>query len=217
MSSFEQRRTMMVDTQVRPADVTRFPIIEAMLAVPREHFVPAARREAAYAGENIEIAPDRVVLEPRTIAKMLDALDIQPDAVVLIVGAGLGYSTALAARMAEAVVALEEDEDLAREAETALAEEGVLNAAVIHGPLAAGAPQHGPYDAILIEGAVEVLPETFADQVREGGRIVCLFQEGALGTVRLGYKGEGALSWRYAFNAGAPVLPGFRAAPAFQF
>mgnify|MGYP006309476441 CR=1 FL=1 len=91
------------------------------------------------------------------------------------------------------------------------------NVAVVNAPLAGGAPRHGPYDVIMIEGGVESLPDALADQLREGGRIVCLFQEGALGTVRVGYKGEGQLSWRYAFNAGAPVLPGFRAAPAFEF
>ena len=103
MIDFAQRRTMMVDTQVRPNDVTKFPIIEAMLAIPREVFVPGAQREAAYVGGNVEIAPGRVVLEARTLAKMLDALDIRPSDLVLDVGCGLGYSTAVIARMAEAV------------------------------------------------------------------------------------------------------------------
>jgi protein-L-isoaspartate(D-aspartate) O-methyltransferase len=222
MTDFAERRRIMVDGQVRTADVTRFPIIEAMLSVPRELYVPAGWRSAAYAGENVELAPRRVILEPRTMAKMLDALDLKPDQVALDVGCGLGYSTALLARLAEAVVALEEDEAMAREAEGTLAEQGVDNAAVIQGPLAAGAPRHGPYDAIMIEGAAERLPPAFADQLKEGGRIACLFMEGAfrdvdgaLGAVRIGYKIDGALTWRFAFNAGAPVLPGFESARSF--
>ena len=92
MSEFASRRMMMVDTQVRPSDVTKFPIIDAMLHVPREVYVPRDKLQAAYIGENVEIAPGRVVLEPRTLAKMLDALDIQPGEMVLDLGCGLGYS-----------------------------------------------------------------------------------------------------------------------------
>ena len=133
MQDFATRRTMMVDTQVRPNDVTKFPIIAAMLAVPREAFVPASRREAAYVGENVELAPGRVLLEPRNFAKMLDALDIQPTETVLDIGCGLGYSTAVIARMAEAVVAVEEDEALVAEAQRTLSSQGVDNAAVMAG------------------------------------------------------------------------------------
>ncbi|AQS49428.1 protein-L-isoaspartate O-methyltransferase [Thioclava nitratireducens] len=208
MQDFATRRTVMVDTQVRPNDVTKFPIIAAMLHVPREQFVPAAKREAAYIGENLELAPGRVLLEPRNFAKMLDALDIQPDDLVLDVGAGLGYSSAVIARMAEAVVALE-DEDMASQAEAALAEAGADNVAVVTGALTEGAAQHGPYDAILIEGAVEAIPPALIEQLKEGGRIAAIFMEGALGIARIGYKIDGAMSWRDLFNGTAPVLPGF--------
>ncbi len=114
----------MVDTQIRPSDVTKFPIIEAMLTVPREAFVPAEKREAAYIGEDIELGGGRVVLEPRTLAKMLDALDIQGDDLVLDIGSGLGYSAAVIARMAEAVVAVEENESWTEEAQGILTEQG---------------------------------------------------------------------------------------------
>lgn len=215
MTDFASRRTTMVDTQVRPSDVTKFPIIQAMLSVPRELFVPADRREAAYAGEHVDLGRNRVVLDPRTLAKMLDAADIQPDEMVLDVGAGLGYSSALAARMAEAVIALEEDPDLASDAERALTEAGSDNVAVVAGPLAEGAAKHGPYDVILVQGAVEHMPDTLTAQLREGGRIVAIFAEGALGVVRVGYRIDGETSWRFAFNAGAPILPGFEARRAF--
>ncbi|MDW4497124.1 protein-L-isoaspartate O-methyltransferase [Sulfitobacter sp. D35] len=216
MTDFAARRTMMVDTQVRPSDVTKFPIIDAMLSVPREDFVPVAKREAAYLGENLDLGDGRVLLEPRTLAKMLDALDISDDELVLHIGAGQGYSAAVIARMAEAVVAVEENEDLAREAGEALTGAGADNVMVHTGPLAEGAAQHGPYDVVLIEGGVAEFPQTIADQVKDGGRIACLFMIGALGEVRIGYKRDGHISWRQAFNAGAPVLPGFEKELAFK-
>lgn len=216
MTSYAERRRMMVDTQVRPSDVTKFPIIDAMLATPREHYLPDALREAAYMGENVEIAPGRVLLEPRTLAKMLDALSVAGDEMVLDIGCGWGYSAALLSRLAQVVVAVEEDSAMAAEAPALLAEDGRDNVAVVEGPLAEGAAQHAPFDVIVIQGAVAELPATISDQLKEGGRIACLFQEGALGVVRIGIKAGGRISWRFAFNAGAPVLPGFTSAPAFS-
>jgi protein-L-isoaspartate(D-aspartate) O-methyltransferase len=217
MTDYAARRTVMVDTQVRPSDVTKFPIIDAMLDVPREAFVPRHLREAAYMGENIDLGGGRVILEPRTLAKMLDSLDIRSSELVLDVGSALGYSAAVIARMAEAVVAVEEDDDMAEEAQGLLSENGADNVIVHHGPLAEGAQEHGPYDVIVVQGGVGELPQTLADQVKQGGRIACLFMEGALGAVRIGYKIDGDISWRYAFNAGAPVLPGFERHKAFTF
>jgi protein-L-isoaspartate(D-aspartate) O-methyltransferase len=216
MTDFSTRRMVMVDTQVRPSDVTKFPIIEAMLTIPREAFVPDGSIEAAYVGENLALGPGRVVLDPRTFAKMLDALDIQPRELVLDVGCGLGYSAAVQARLADAVVAVEEDETLAAQAQRALSEQGLDNAAVIAGPLAAGAPKHGPYDAMMIEGAVEEVPEALLAQLAEGGRIAAIFAEGRLGTVRTGLKRGGGVTWRFAFNAAAPVLPGFARTRSFS-
>ena len=209
MTEFAARRMMMVDTQVRPSDVTKFPIIDAMLSIPREVYVPRDRQEAAYAGENVEIAPGRVVLEARTLAKVLDSLDIQPGDMVLDLGCGLGYSAAVIARLAETVVAVEEDADIAAEAQRVLSEEGVDNAIVVAAPLAEGAAKHGPYDVITIEGGIETLPESIANQLKEGGRIGAVFMEGPLGVVRTGLKQGGHIVWRFAFNAAAPVLPGF--------
>lgn len=216
MIDFPTRRVMMVDTQVRPSDVTKFPIIEAMLSVPREAFVPSTKREAAYVGENIDIAPGRVVLEPRTLAKLLDALDVQPTELVLDLGCGLGYSTAVIARLADAVVAVEEDETLAAEAQRTLSAEGVDNAAVVVGKLAEGDAKHAPYDVITLQGGAEVVPQALLDQLKEGGRIGVVFMEGALGVVRVGYKIDGVVSWRQVFNAAAPVLPGFSAVRGFR-
>ncbi|MHA7852171.1 protein-L-isoaspartate O-methyltransferase family protein [Roseovarius sp.] len=217
MTDYAARRTVMVDTQVRPSDVTKFPIIDAMLDVPREAFVPRHLREAAYMGENIDLGGGRVILEPRTLSKLLDSLDIRSSELVLDVGSALGYSAAVIARMAEAVVAVEEDRDMANEAQGLLSEHGADNVIVHHGPLAEGAPEHGPYDVMVVEGGVGDLPQTLIEQVKQGGRIACLFMEGALGAVRIGYKVDGDISWRYAFNAGAPVLPGFERYKVFTF
>ncbi|MCU0908157.1 MAG: protein-L-isoaspartate O-methyltransferase [Rhodobacteraceae bacterium] len=216
MTDFATRRTTMVDTQVRPSDVTKFPIIDAMLTVPREMFVPSDRIEAAYVGENLELGGGRVMLEARTLAKMLDALALTPADLVLVVGAGQGYSAAVTARMVNAVIALEEDAVMATEAERALAEVGADNVAVLTGPLAEGMARHAPYDAILIDGAIEVLPDALAAQLRDGGRIAALFREGNLGVCRIGIAQGGRIAWRHAFNAGAPVLPGFAAVRTFS-
>ena len=215
MTDFAARRIMMVDTQVRPSDVTKYTIIDAMLSIPREAYVPAAKREAAYMGEHVTLAPGRVVLDPRTLAKLLDALDIQPTEAVLDLGCGFGYSAAVIARMAEAVVAVEEDADLATEAQATLSAQGVDNAAVISGKLAEGAAKAGPYDVIVLQGAAEVIPAALLAQLKEGGRIGAIFMEGALGVARIGYKIDGVVTWRPAFNASAPVLPGFAAHRAF--
>ncbi|MDR0807857.1 MAG: protein-L-isoaspartate O-methyltransferase [Gemmobacter sp.] len=215
MTDYAARRTTMVDTQIRPSDVTKFPIIAAMLAVPREAYVPTEWREAAYMGEHVTLGGGRVVLEPRTLAKMLDALDIQPDETVLDIGCGLGYSTAVIARMAEAVVAVEEDVARVAEAQRTLSSQSVDNAAVMAGPLAAGAPKAGPYDVIVLQGGVETLPEAIEAQLKDGGRIGCIFMEGALGVARVGYRSGKRITWRQIFNATAPVLPGFAARKAF--
>lgn len=215
MADFAARRTMMVDTQVRPSDVTKFPIIEAMLSVPRENFVPDSMREAAYIGENVMLGDGRVVLEPRTLAKMLDSLDIQPDELALDLGCGLGYSSAVIAHVAEAVVAVEPNADFASEAQTLLAANGTDNVAVIAGPLEGGAAKHGPYDVVVVQGGVQRIPENLIDQVKDGGRIAAIFMDDALGICRIGYKSGGRVDWRFAFNAGAPLLDGFKEELAF--
>lgn len=214
--NYQDRRTFMVDTQVRPSDVTKFPIIDAMLRIPREQYVPEALQEAAYVGENLLISEGRVLLEPRTLAKMLDALEIAPRHVALDIGCGLGYSTALLAQMCEFVVGLEDDETRAAEAQSILSEQGVDNAAIVQGALAEGAAKSGPYDIILVQGAVEHMPDLILDSLREGGRIACIFAEGELGVVRIGRKIDGVVNWRFAFNASAPVLPEFHKTAVFS-
>lgn len=213
MSDFPSRRVTMVDTQVRPQDVTKFPIIAAMLSVPREIFVPDSQREAAYVGRNIDLAPRRVLLEARSLAKLLDALNVEPGQKVLDLGAGLGYSSAVLAEMGAEVVAVEEDAAMAKAAAANLgASVKVVNAAP-----AAGSAADGPFDVILLEGGAEVIPAALEAQLKEGGQIGAIFMEGALGVARIGHKLDGKVSWRFAFNATAPVMPGFEAKRGFEF
>jgi protein-L-isoaspartate(D-aspartate) O-methyltransferase len=209
MPDFATRRTMMVDNQVRPSDVTKLPIIESMLRVPRERFVPGSMVEAAYVGENLDLGNGRVLLEPRTLAKMLDALDIRPDHLVLDLAVATGYSSAVIARFAEAVVAVESDSSLADEASAALDAVEASNVILEPGAPNEGAPSHGPYDAMIIQGGIEQFPDALADQLKDGGRVVALFVEGSLGVVRLGVKQGGDIHWRDAFNASAPLIEGF--------
>ena len=207
----------MVDTQVRPSDVTSFTVLDAMLSVPREAFLPDSARDLAYVGGPVAVAPGRQLMEPRTIAKMLEALDVTPRDLVLEIAPGTGYTTALLARMAEAVVAVEQDTTLARDAEAALRDQAVDNAAVLTGPLAEGSARNGPYDAVILFAGVEEMPQAILDQLKDGGRIVALFMQGPLGEVRKGVKSHGVVSWHMEFNATAPVLAGFARTPGFVF
>ena len=215
MTDYAARRTMMVDTQIRPSDVTKFPIINAMLSTAREAFLPDHLKEAAYMGENVELVGGRVVLEPRTLAKMLDALDIQNDELVLDIGSGLGYSAAVIAHMAQAVVAVEEDSDMRGRGAGASGRSRVPTmSSCTRGPdrarrtWAVRRDRHSGRRGASARGA---------DRSVEGRRADCLSVHGrrSLGVVRIGYKIDGHVNWRFAFNAGAPVLAGFERHTAF--
>ncbi|MEM9432844.1 MAG: protein-L-isoaspartate O-methyltransferase [Pseudomonadota bacterium] len=215
MTDYADARMMMVDTQVRPSDVTKFPIIDALLTVQRESYVPSSRRDVAYADDTLSLGEGRYILDARSFAKLLDAIDVQPNELVLDLGCGLGYSSAVLARLAEAVVAVEHVPEMVRDAEDTLSAQGFDNVAVLEGNLHMGAAQHAPYDVILIEGGIVALPDEIAAQLKNGGRIAAIFMDGALGEARIGYKSGETLTWRRAFNAAAPVLPGFEAAQSF--
>jgi protein-L-isoaspartate(D-aspartate) O-methyltransferase len=217
MTDFTAARQAMVDCQVRPSDVTRYAIIEAMLWAPRELFVPKTRRDVAYAGAEIELAPGRVMLEPRTFAKMLEAAAIGSDDLVLDLAPGTGYSTAVIARMAEAVIAIELEAELADRAQTLLGELEVDNAVVSQGDPAAGDAAHGPYDVIFIDGAVAALPESLVGQLKQGGRLVALFRQGGVGQCCVLTRAGAGMSRRYVFDADAPLLAGFEQVTEFVF
>lgn len=209
MTDFTALRTAMVDCQIRPSDVTKFPIIQAMLSVPREVFVPSAKREVAYAGGDILLGQNRVVMDPRVLAKMLDALGISLGDLVLEIGCGLGYGTAVIACLAEAVIAVETDEQLAAEAGENLDAQSVDNAIVVQSAMENGAAKHGPYDKIVFSGGVEQVPSAILEQLKEGGHVAAIFMQGVSGQCRVGVKTGGRVAWRNVFDATVPVLPGF--------
>ncbi|MEO1550788.1 MAG: protein-L-isoaspartate O-methyltransferase [Pseudomonadota bacterium] len=217
MIDFHAARTAMVDSQVRPSDVTQYPIIEAMLATPREEFVPGAQKDIAYVGEHLPFDEGRVLLDPRVFSKMLSELQVTPSDLVLDIGSGYGYSSAVLARLSAAVVAVESDAQAAREAAASLDAQEITTVILHTGPLEGGAPEHGPYDAVMFQGAIAHMPDSLADQIRDGGRAIAIFQDDALGQVRFGRKIGGALVWNTMFDATAPILPGFEAKAEFRF
>lgn len=207
----------MVDCQVRPSDVTRYAIIDAMLWAPREAFVPKSRREIAYAESEIPMAPGRALLAPRTFAKMVEAAAIGEDDLVLDLAPGMGYSTAIFSRLAAAVVAVEPDEGLCAAAQQALADADVDNAMVSQGDPAAGDAAHGPFDVIFVNGAVETLPDALTAQLKDGGRLVAIVQNGSVGQCRVFIRSGAVVSSRYIFDASAPILAGFEKQESFAF
>jgi protein-L-isoaspartate(D-aspartate) O-methyltransferase len=217
MTDFAAAREAMVDTQIRTSDVTRYSIIDAMLRVPREIFVPKGRRDVAYAEAEVPLAPGRAMPTPRTIGKMLDAADIGRADLVLEIAPGTGYSTALIARLAAAVVAIEPDAELVGQATQALQRLEAINAVVTHGDPTAGDPPHGPYDVIFVNGAVERVPQALTDQLKDGGRLVAIFLERGVGQCRVVLRVGETLATRYAFDATAPLIPGFESKRVFAF
>ena len=216
-NNFENRRRNMVDCQIRPSDVTSFPIIKAMLAIPREDYVPEQKKELAYLGDHLGIGNDRFLLDPRILAKMLNTLAIRPDELVLDIGSGLGYSSAIIASVAEAVISLEEDEDFTSEAENAFSLHSVDNVVPVSGKLAQGMPRYGPYDVITIQGAIETLPQVIIDQLKLGGRIGTIVNTANGGKCRIGINKASGIDWQTAFDAESPVLNGFAGVREFIF
>ncbi|MEQ1953613.1 protein-L-isoaspartate O-methyltransferase [Mesorhizobium sp. CN2-181] len=222
-ADYAQRRIRMVDGQVRTTDVTSTALLDAMLAVPREAFVGASRRDLAYIDEDIEIAPaqaggsPRYLMEPSPFAKLVQLAEILPSDFVLDVGCGTGYSAAVLSRLASSVVALESDQALADLASENLAGLGCDNVAVVRGPLPGGYADESPYDVIFVGGAVEVQPDSLLSQLKDGGRLVVVEGSGNAGKARLYSKWNGVVTGRSAFNAAIKPLPGFERAYTFQF
>jgi protein-L-isoaspartate(D-aspartate) O-methyltransferase len=165
----------------------------------------------------VEIAPGRVLLDPRVFAKMLDAAQVGPKDLVLDLACGMGYSSAVLARLSAAVIGIEADEDMARQAGEILAEIEVDNAVVQKGAPEAGDPGHGPYDVIFVNGGVETIPQALLDQLKDGGRLVAIHMSGALGQCKVTHRAGDTLTTRRAFDAAAPVLPGFQKVAQFTF
>jgi protein-L-isoaspartate(D-aspartate) O-methyltransferase len=223
MASFIQARRMMVDGQIRTNDVTDHALLAAMLETPRERFVPPDKSALAYLDSNIVVsdpsagAPPRCLLRPMVLAKLIQAAGIAASDRVLDVGGATGYGAGILARLAAEVTLLEEHRALAGRATGALAELGLANVTVVTGPLAAGWPARAPYDAIVLEGCTEIAPQALFAQLNEGGRLVCIQGVGPAAKGMVYRFVAGDVSGRPIFDAAAPLLPGFAAAPAFVF
>jgi len=217
MPSLANARSLMVEAQVRTNDVTDPRIIEAMSRLPRERFVPDGKRHLAYSDACIPLSAERVLLDPRTFAKLAQLAEIGAQDRVLDVGCGTGYSTAVFASMSHDVVGLEDDDALAAEATRAVGEFGAGRAKIVKGQLVEGNPAGSPYDVIFINGAVQELPKPVAAQLREGGRVVAIFSEGPIGKAHFCVHRGGALSHRVAFDATVPLLARFARDRAFVF
>jgi protein-L-isoaspartate(D-aspartate) O-methyltransferase len=219
MTDFAAARRTMVDGQLRTFDVTDQNVLAAVLAVPRERFVPAASVAIAYLDSEIVVGGhgQRRMLKPMVFAKMLQAVAISPSDHVLDVGSGTGYSAAVIGDLCEKVVALEEDPDLARHARQNLAAVGAANVTVAEGPLGNGWPAGGPYDVIVLNGAAETVPSALFDQLKPGGRLVAIVGSGPAPKVTVYRLVQGQFSGWPVFDASGPVLPGFARPPVFQF
>jgi len=221
MSEFSTARQKMVDGQVRPSDVTDIRILDAMLAVPRENFVPASQRAMAYLDIDLDVsAPGgarRFLIKPVVLARMLQAAEITATDNVLVVGCATGYSAAVVAHIAARVTATEQDAALAGKAADCLAGQGTANVAVKTATAAEGCAANGPYDVIVLVGATEIVPSALYKQLAQGGRLVGVFAMTQPQRAMIVTHSQDDYGNRALFDAAAPVLPGLERLPAFVF
>jgi protein-L-isoaspartate(D-aspartate) O-methyltransferase len=217
MSGFATARLRMVDGQVRPSDVTDIRIIDAMLAVPRESFVPAGQSALAYLDRDLEIGGGAFLIKPQVLAKMLQAAEIAETDKVLVVGTAPGYAATVVARLAGQVVATEGDPGRQAKAKAVLADLGLANLTFKAAAPADGEPADAPYDVILLDGATEIAPERLYGQLKDGGRLVGVFATNKPPRAMIVTHSHDDFGSRALFDASVPVLPGLERLPAFVF
>jgi protein-L-isoaspartate(D-aspartate) O-methyltransferase len=215
---FAAQRLKMVDGQLRTTDVTNAALLDAMLAVPRELFVPEGRRPLAYIDEDVRVdAQGRFLMEPSPFARLVQLADVRANDFVLDVGCATGYSAAVLSRLASSVVALECDAGLAASATSNLSTLGYDNVAVVEGALQDGYASEAPYDVIVVEGAVDFVPDALLAQLKDGGRLVAVVGSGHSAMARIYLRDGDTISDRRVFNAAVKPLPGFMREAAFSF
>ncbi|WP_050404539.1 protein-L-isoaspartate O-methyltransferase family protein [Bradyrhizobium embrapense] len=221
MTGFSTARQYMVDGQVRPSDVTDDRILEAMLTVPREVFVPASKQALAYLDLDLDVteggADRRCLIKPALLAKMLQAAEIKATDRVLLVGCATGYAAAIVARFAAEVSATESDPALAGKASAVFVQLGIQNVTVKTAAAADGDAAGAPYDVIVLNGATEIIPTGLFGQLQEGGRLVGVFGLTPPPRATIVTRSHGDFGHRELFDATAPVLPGLERVPAFVF
>ena len=221
MSGFSTARQKMVDGQVRTSDVTDSRILDAMLEVPREAFVPGNKQALAYLDLDLDVSaagsPKRYLIKPAVTAKLLQAAEIKDTDKVLVVGAATGYAAALAAKLAGQVIATESDPSLAAKAGTVLGQLGCANLEVGNALAAEGDTAGAPYDVIFLNGATEIVPEGLYGQLKDGGRLVGIFATSQPARATIVTRSHGDFGHRTLFDAAAPVLTGLERLPAFVF
>jgi protein-L-isoaspartate(D-aspartate) O-methyltransferase len=218
MSDFLIMRQNMVKGQILPENVTHPLLINAFLTLPRENFVPRQFAHIAYMDTNFPLTKGRCLLNPSTLARLLEALDPLPSDKILYVGGGTGYGPALLNQMVSHLIALDSEETLTQEAKRLIDEMRLLNIEVILGPLIEGWEQESPYDKILIEGCVDFIPLNLAAQLKEGGQLVTLKYEKSKGrhAIKIDKK-QGVFTETFLFDAFAPRLKPFRTEKTFVF
>jgi protein-L-isoaspartate(D-aspartate) O-methyltransferase len=220
-SGFSTARQNMVDGQVRPSDVTDIRIIDAMIEVPREAFVPASQRAMAYLDLDLDVSEvastKRFLIKPVVIARMLQAAEITETDNVLVVGCASGYAAAVVAKLAAKVTATESDPALAAKAKDVLAQIGLANVTVQTAAAADGDAANAPYDVIVLDGATEVVPDRLYQQLKDGGRLVGVFATTKPPRAMIVTRSHGDFGNRALFDAVVPVLPGLERLPAFVF
>lgn len=211
-------RTAMVDNQIRPADVTRYDILAAFLEVRRENYLPVHLSGLAYSEAELDLTAERRVMRPRSLAKLIAAAHPRTADVALLVGGNHGYEAAILARLVDSIIIVEADKTLADRAEENLREDGVDNAVVLKGALEEGAVKSAPYDLIVLNGAVQAVPEALFDQLSpDMGRLITIVEENGVFTGTVFVKNGGDVDAHKLFNSAAPLLPGFRAKEKFAF
>jgi protein-L-isoaspartate(D-aspartate) O-methyltransferase len=216
MIDFEHARTVMVDTQLRPANISDRKLLAAMGRIPREKFVPEARAAIAYVDIAQPLAQGgRQLASAVTFARLAQLAEISPDDFVLDIGCGTGYSTAILAELAGAVVGIDDDDALVEAANANLADLDIGNATILKSDLAGGVPSEAPFDVIVFEGAVGAVPEALLAQLRDGGRLVAMITEGATATATIFVKSGKDIAMRPTFNASMPPLAGLQTQASF--
>lgn len=208
MFDYTAAREHMVESQIRTSDVTDYGVLNAFRTTHRELFVPKTSKALAYSDANISLENDRVLMKPRDMSKMIQAADIQPTNIVLDIACGRGYSSAILAKLAETVVALEETDEAVEKATTVLSESGADNAVVVKGNIKSGAREHGPFDVIFVNGAVAEVPSTWFDQLANNGRLVAVIKNGPIGRATLFTRSGDTIGDKIIFDASVPFLPG---------